>query len=132
MPNHQKYLLKSLTTALSTACLTLGIATSASSQILPEVWGSLGTKDDDISYAGGVKWSGFAVEVGTGAEGATGGDLLAFFPVPIVSPYVGVGAYSGDEVFAYSGGVHFSTGRIIIGAGYHSLRGINGKLGFKF
>lgn len=132
MLNLRKNLSTLMISTLSVACLTLGIATPASSQLLPEVWGSIGTQDDDLSYAGGVKWSGFAVEVGTGKEGATGGDFLAFFPLPIVSPYVGLGAYSGDDTLAYSGGVHFTAGRVILGAGYHSIRGINGKLGFKF
>lgn len=132
MLNCRKNLSAIVVSAFSAACLTIGTATPASSQILPEVWGSVGTQDDDISYAGGVKWSGFALEVGTGKEGATGGDFLAFFPFPVVSPYIGVGAYSGDDFFAYSGGLHFSAGRVIIGGGYHSIRGINGKLGFKF
>lgn len=127
-----KKLSKFLATAGVAACLSCGVVTPAAAQLLPEVWGSIGTQDDDLSYAAGVKWSGFAVEVGTGKEGATGGDFLTFFPFPAVSPYVGVGLYSGDDTFAYSGGVHFSTGRIILGGGYHSIRGINGKLGFKF
>ena len=113
-------------------CLSLGLVAPASAQLLPEVWGSIGTQDDDITYAAGVKWSGFAVEVGVGEDGATGGDFLTFFPFPVVSPYVGAGLYSGDDIFAFSGGVHFTTGRIILGGGYHSIRGINGKLGFKF
>ena len=132
MLNRGKNLSALIISAFSAACLNFGIATPASSQILPEVWGSVGTQDDDLSYAGGVKWSGFALEVGTGKEGATGGDFLLFFPLPVVSPYVGAGAYSGDDTFAYSGGLHFSAGRVILGAGYHSIRGINGKLGFKF
>ena len=133
MLNCAKKLSALVISTFSAACLTLAIATPASSQILPEVWGSIGTADDDLSYAAGVKWAGFALEVGTGKEGATGGDFLAFFPLPVVSPYVGAGLYSGDDTFAYSGGVHLSAGsRIILGAGYHSIRGINGKLGFKF
>jgi hypothetical protein len=113
--------------------LGLGISTPAMSQLKPEIWGSVGSKDDDISYAGGVKWSGFALEVGTGQEGATGGDFLTFLTFPVVSPYIGVGLYSGDDTVAYSGGLHVSPGgRIFLGAGYHSLRGFNGKLGFKF
>ena len=119
--------------ATTATCLTLGLAAPASAQLLPEVWGTIGTQDDDTSYAVGAKWSGLAVEVGVGEEGATGGDFLTFFPFPVVSPYVGIGLYSGDDTFAYSAGAHFSAGRrLIIGAGYHSIRGINGKLGFKF
>ncbi len=105
----------------------------AYSQLLPEVWATVGTQDDDISYGAGVKWAGFGVEVGRGKEGATGGDFLAFFGFPVISPYVGLGIYSGDDTLAYSGGVHVYPGsRLFIGGGYHSIRGINGKLGFKF
>lgn len=114
------------------ACAILTANVPASSQVLPEIWGSIGTQDEDISYAAGVKWFGFGIEAGTGKEGATGGDFLTFIPVPIVDPYVGVGVYSGDDTFAYSAGLHFTTGKLLIGGGYHSIRGINGKLGFKF
>lgn len=116
----------------ATALVLSSTLTPASSQILPEVWGTVGTQDDDISYGAGVKWAGFGVEVGTGKEGATGGDVLTFFTFPFVSPYVGLGIYSGDDTIAYSGGVHIYPGsRIFFGGGYHSIRGINGKLGFK-
>jgi|GEM_PF-433362 len=118
--------------SIAISCLMLGNIAPAYSQIKPEVWGSVGTKDDDISYAGGVKWAGFALEVGT-RDDAVGGDFLTFFPVPFVSPYLGLGVYSGDETIAYSGGAHLYPGdNIFVGAGYHSIRGINGKLGFKF
>ncbi|MGK7893320.1 MAG: hypothetical protein AB4372_06760 [Xenococcus sp. (in: cyanobacteria)] len=113
--------------------LTLGNVPPTYSQIKPQVWGSIGSKEDDLSYAAGAKWAGFAIEVGTGKEGVTGGDFLSFFPIPFVSPYLGLGIYSGDDTLAYSGGLHlYPNGRLFIGAGYHSLRGINGKLGFKF
>ncbi|HHP7231311.1 MAG TPA: hypothetical protein ACFCUY_10695, partial [Xenococcaceae cyanobacterium] len=102
-------------------------------QFLPEVWGTIGTQDDDISYGAGIKWAGFGLEVGTGEEGATGGDVLAFLTFPVVSPYVGLGIYSGDDTVAYSGGIHvYPDTRFFIGGGYHSIRGINGKLGFRF
>lgn len=80
----------------------------AASQILPEVWGSLGSKDKDLSYAAGVKWVGVGVEIGTGAEGATGGDFLTFLNLPLVAPYLGLGIYSGDDTVAFSGGIHIS------------------------
>ena len=118
---------------MALSCLTLGTVSPAYSQITPQVWGSLGAKDDDLSYAAGVKWVGLALEVGTGKEGATGGDFLAFLPFPFVSPYVGLGVYSGDDTLAYSGGLHlYPSGHVFVGTGYHSIRGINGKLGFKF
>lgn len=115
--------------------LIVGIATifapPASSQILPEVWATVGSVDDLVSYGAGVRFVGVGVEVGTGEEGATGGDILTFLSLPVVSPYVGLGYYSGDESVAYSGGVHITAGGLVIGGGYHSIRGVNGKLGFK-
>lgn len=133
MLNPKNSLSASLITLFSTAYLTLGIVTPASSQLKPEIWGSLGSADEDLTYAGGVKWAGFALEVGTGKEGATGGDFLTFLTFPVVSPYIGLGVYSGDDTLAYSGGLHVYPGsRIFVGAGYHSIRGINGKLGFQF
>ncbi len=105
----------------------------AKSQLLPQVWGTAGVKDEDISYGIGAKFFGFGVEIGTGKDGATGGDILKFISLPAVSPYVGVGYYSGDENFAYSAGVHFDvSSNIVLGAGYHSIRGINGQIGLKF
>lgn len=105
----------------------------AKSQILPQVWGTVGVQDEDVSYGAGVRFFGFGVELGTGRDGATGGDILKFISLPVVSPYVGVGYYSGDENFAYSVGVHFDVSKhILLGAGYHSIRGINGQVGFKF
>lgn len=128
---HYKLKIRSIS-SIAISCLILGNISPAYSQIKPEVWGSVGTKDDEISYAGGAKWAGFALEVGTRGD-ATGGDFLTFFPVPFVSPYLGLGVYSGDETIAYSGGAHLYPGdNIFFGAGYHSIRGIHGKLGFKF
>ena len=122
--------------AVVTGIATTGICTvfaaPALSQILPEVWGTVGTVDDLISYGAGVRFVGTGIEIGTGEEGATGADFLTFVSLPVVSPYVGIGYYSGDENIAYSGGVHLSAGKfLMIGGGYHSVRGFNGKLGFK-
>lgn len=121
-----------IVTGIATACLATFCATSASSQILPEVWATVGSVDDLVSYGAGIRFAGTALEVGTGEEGATGADFLTFVPLPVVSPYVGVGYYSGDESIAYSGGIHVGLGKLLVGAGYHSVRGVNGKLGFKF
>ena len=121
-----------IVTSIAAACLTTVCATSASSQILPEVWATVGSVDDLVSYGAGIRFAGTALEIGTGEEGATGADFLTFVPLPVVSPYVGIGYYSGDESIAYSGGIHVSAGKFIIGGGYHSVRGVNGKLGFKF
>ena len=121
--------------ALLTGLMVAGVATifasPASSQILPEVWATVGSVDDLVSYGAGVRFVGVGVEVGTGEEGATGGDILTFLSLPVVSPYVGLGYYSGDESVAYSGGVHLNVGNLVVGGGYHSIRGVNGKLGFK-
>ncbi|MDJ0595398.1 MAG: hypothetical protein QNJ72_36350 [Pleurocapsa sp. MO_226.B13] len=120
-------------TGIVAACLSTTLAMPASSQILPEVWGTVGSVDDLVSYGAGVRFAGTGLEVGTGEEGATGADFLTFISLPVVSPYLGIGYYSGDENVAYSGGIHISAGRfLVIGGGYHSVRGVNGKLGFKF
>ena len=125
-----------LTSSLA-VCLSTGISTiyalPASSQILPTVWATVGSIDDLVSYGAGVKFGSAGIEVGTGEEGATGGDFLTFISLPIVSPYIGIGYYSGDEDIAISGGAHLNLGkRLVVGAGYHSVRGPNGQLGIRF
>ena len=121
-------------TGLLAVCVSTIYTTPASSQVLPEFWGTIGSVDDLVSYGVGARFLGTGLEIGTGKEGATGADVLTFIGLPVVSvaPYLGVGFYTGDETVAYSGGVHFGVGGIVIGAGYHSIRGFNGKLGFKF
>jgi hypothetical protein len=115
------------------ALLTLGLSQPAYSQLLPRAWGSVGVKNDDVSYAAGVRFLNIGLEVGTGEDGATGGDLLGFISLPFVSPYAGIGIYSGDDTVAYSGGLQFnSDGNLFFGAGYHSIRGVNGQIGIKF
>jgi len=121
-----------ITTGILTACVSTICAAPASSQILPEVWGTVGSVDDLVSYGAGVRFAGTGIEIGTGEEGATGADFLTFIGFPVVSPYLGVGYYTGDETIAYSVGAHVGAGKLVVGAGYHSVRGINGKLGFKF
>lgn len=132
MVNFPNYLSKVTVYLSSTVLVLSSISNPVSGQALPEIWGTVGTQDDDISYGAGVKWAGFGAEVGTGKDGATGGDFLTFISLPVVSPYVGLGLYSGDDTFAYSGGLHLYLGsRFFLGGGYHSIRGVNGKLGFK-
>jgi hypothetical protein len=118
--------------SLLTACASVIYAAPASSQILPEVWGTIGSVDDLVSYGAGARFAGTGLEIGTGEEGATGADFLTFISLPVVSPYLGIGYYTGDETIAYSLGVHLGTGNLVVGGGYHSVRGINGQLGFKF
>jgi hypothetical protein len=117
----------------SIAGASLMTATSAQAQLLPEPWVSVGTKDSAVSYSVGVKIFDLGAEFGYGAQGATGVDALKFFSLPFVSPYVGLGYYSGKESIAYSGGVKFTPpGNVFYGAGYHSIRGINGQVGVRF
>lgn len=117
----------------SIAGASLMTATSAQAQLLPEPWVSIGTKDSAVSYSVGVKIFDLGAEFGSGANGATGVDALKFFSLPFVSPYVGLGYYSGKESIAYSGGVKFTPpGNVFYGAGYHSIRGINGQVGVRF
>lgn len=117
----------------SIAGASLMTATSAQAQLLPEPWVSIGAKDSAVSYSVGVKIFDLGAEFGSGAQGATGIDALKFFSLPFVSPYVGLGYYSGKESIAYSGGVKFTPpGNVFYGAGYHSIRGINGQVGVRF
>ena len=120
--------------SLLTAFVSTIYITPASSQVSSEVWATVGSVDDLVSYGAGLRFSGVGIEIGTGKKGATGGDFLTFIGLPVVSvaPYLGLGFYSGDETVAYSGGVHLNIIGIVLGAGYHSIRGVNGQLGFKF
>ncbi len=121
---------RTIFTSILTACVATICASPASSQVLPEFWGTVGAVDNLISYGAGVRWLSTGIEVGTGKEGATGADFLTFIGFPFVSPYLGVGYYSGDEAIAFSGGAHLNVGGLlVVGGGYHSVRGPNGKLG---
>jgi hypothetical protein len=105
----------------------------AKAQIIPQPWVSVGVQDSDVTYAIGAKAFGLGVELGTGRNGATGVDVLKFINLPVVSPYVGIGLYSNDEGLSYSGGVQVGgSGNIFFGAGYNSVRGVNGQVGLKF
>jgi hypothetical protein len=126
-------LIKFATYLTPIALVTLGLSQPAYSQLLPRVWGSVGAKGDDVSFAGGVRFLNLGLEVGTGEDGATGGDLLGFLSLPYVSPYAGIGIYSGDDTVAYSGGLQINPGgNFFFGGGYHSVRGVNGQIGIKF
>jgi hypothetical protein len=94
---------------------------------------SVGSKDGDVTYAVGARALDFGVELGVGKDGATGVDVLRFIRLPVISPYVGLGYYSEDEGVAFSGGVQVgATDNVFVGAGYNSVRGINGQLGIRF
>ncbi len=59
--------------------------------------------------------------------------MLKFLSLPVISPYVGVGYYSEDKGVALSGGVQVkASDRLFFGAGYNSVRGVNGQLGIRF
>jgi hypothetical protein len=125
--------LTSLITIFSIAGANLVNTHSVQSQILPQPWVTVGTKDSSITYSAGVRIFDLGAEFGTGPQGATGVDILKFISLPVVSPYVGLGLYSGKESVAYSGGVQVAPpGNIFYGLGYHSLRGINGQIGLRF
>jgi len=105
----------------------------ARSQMLPQGWGSVGVKEGRASYAVGARWIDLGVEVGGTEQGEAGADVLKFVSLPLLSPYAGVGLYSGEEPLAYSAGVQVRPqGNWFMGAGYHSVRGVNGQLGIKF
>ncbi|RCJ36124.1 hypothetical protein A6769_17600 [Nostoc punctiforme NIES-2108] len=117
----------------SIGLLTLFAPSQASAQLIPQPWVSVGGKDGDVTYAVGARALNFGVEVGTGADGATGVDVLKFINLPVISPYVGIGLYSEDKGLAVSGGVQVgATNNVFVGAGYNTIRGFNGQLGIRF
>ncbi|MBD2359918.1 hypothetical protein H6G36_01670 [Anabaena minutissima FACHB-250] len=122
---------KSIITSIG--CLALFAPSPAAAQIIPQPWVSVGGKDGDTTYAVGARAVNLGVELGVGPDGATGVDVLRFLSLPVVSPYVGVGYYSEDKGVALSGGMQVNAGdRFFIGAGYNSVRGVNGQLGIRF
>ncbi|MEO1374806.1 MAG: hypothetical protein AAFW70_10880 [Cyanobacteria bacterium J06635_10] len=121
----------------SLGLLALFAPKPADAQIIPvpkpQPWISVGGIDGDVTYAVGAKFAGYGAELGVGEDGAVGVDLLQFLPLPVVSPYVGLGYYTEDQGVAFSGGVQVSPSKsFFIGAGYNSVRGFNGQLGIKF
>lgn len=122
---------KTLITSFS--LLALVAPGRASAQIVPQPWVSVGGKDGDVTYSVGARALNFGAELGFGPDGSTGVDVLKFIPLPVVSPYVGVGLYSADKGVAVSGGVQVgATDNIFVGAGYNSVRGFNGQFGVRF
>jgi hypothetical protein len=123
----------SLAAILSISAAAISIATPASAQLLPQPWVTIGSKDSAVTYGVGARIFDLGAEIGTGPNGATGVDVLKFISLPVVSPYVGLGLYSGKDSIAYSGGVQVAPpGNISYGVGYHSIRGINGQIGVHF
>ena len=113
--------------------LALSAPNQANAQLVPQPWVSVGSQEGDLTYAVGARAFGFGVELGTGADGATGVDVLKFITVPVVSPYVGLGYYSADRNVSYSAGVQLNTSsNLTVGVGYNSVRGVNGQVGLRF
>jgi hypothetical protein len=122
-----------LIAVLSISVLGLSWVNPAKAQLVPQAWGTLGSKDATITYSAGFRLFDLGAEFGTGPRGAAGVDILKFISLPVVSPYVGLGWYSGKDAIAYSGGVQVAPpGNIFYGVGYHSIRGLNGQIGVKF
>lgn len=121
------------TVVASVSLLVLLAPTKANSQLIPQPWASVGGKDSDVTFAVGARAIDFGVELGKGPNNSTGVDVLKFFSLPVISPYVGLGLYSADRGVAVSGGVQVgATDNIFVGVGYNSVRGINGQVGVRF
>ena len=104
----------------------------AQAQLVPQPWVSVGVEDSDATFSVGAKFVGFGVELGF-VDGETGVDVLKFINLPVISPYVGIGLYSGDENVAVSGGVQVGVAdNLFLGVGYNSVRGVNGQIGIRF
>nr|WP_211176151.1 hypothetical protein [Brasilonema sp. UFV-L1] len=105
----------------------------AHAQIIPQPWVSVGSQEGDITYSVGARALNLGAELGFGPDGSTGVDVLKFISLPVISPYVGLGYYSADKGFAFSGGVQVgASDNVFVGVGYNSVRGINGQLGVRF
>lgn len=111
-------------------------AAPAAAQLVPQPWVSVGAQSDDVTLSAGIRALNLGLEVGKGPADSVGVDVMTFFNVPLapgqLSPYVGVGYYSDDEGVAVSGGVQVNPSeRLVLGVGYHSIRGVNGQIGFR-
>lgn len=121
------------TVIASLSLFTLFAPSAAEAQIVPRPWVSVGSQEGDVTFSVGARALGVGIELGRGPDNSTGVDVLKFLNLPFVAPYVGVGYYSEDEGFAYSAGVQLNASdNVFIGAGYNSVRGVNGQIGVKF
>jgi hypothetical protein len=117
----------------SLSLLALLVPQSADAQLIPQPWVSVGSKEGDVTYSVGARALNLGAELGVGPDGAVGVDVLKFIPLPVISPYVGLGYYSEDKGVAFSGGVQTgATNNLFLGVGYNSVRGVNGQLGVRF
>ena len=121
------------TSAIASVTLSVLFAPiQAQAQLVPQPWVSVGVEDSDATFSVGAKFVGFGVELGF-VDGETGVDVLKFINLPVISPYVGIGLYSGDENVAVSGGVQVGVAdNLFLGVGYNSVRGVNGQVGVRF
>ena len=121
------------TSAIASVTLSVLFAPiQAQAQLVPQPWVSVGVEDSDATFSVGAKFVGFGVELGF-VDGETGVDVLKFINLPAISPYVGIGLYSGDENVAVSGGVQVGVAdNLFLGVGYNSVRGVNGQVGVRF
>lgn len=125
-----------LVSSIFSSVLILLVPGKAFGQLIPQPWVSVGSSEDEVTFSVGARALNLGVELGRGPDNSTGVDALAFVNIPFVnqvSPYVGLGYYSEDEGVALSGGVQINpTQNLILGAGYNSVRGVNGQVGLRF
>ncbi|MGD1872101.1 MAG: hypothetical protein ACFB02_03520 [Mastigocoleus sp.] len=135
------FLIKSLIASVGLFGLSILIAPSQAeaqvvgtvTKVIPRPWVSVGSQEGDVTFSVGAKIMNFGLELGKGPDSSVGVDVLQFINLPIVEPYVGVGYYTDDKGFAYSGGVQVNASKnVFVGAGYNSIRGINGQIGVQF
>ncbi len=111
---------------------------SFSAHAASDIYGGIGLKDSQSSYYVGMTFDRVAVEV-TSIESSntvSGVDALYIIPANMypIDPYVGVGIYN-DVTAKVTGtaGIRYHFNReIAFGMGYHTMRGANLSLHFKF
>ncbi|NEO32901.1 MAG: hypothetical protein F6K36_21245 [Symploca sp. SIO3C6] len=127
---------KTMPCAIFASVLVMLAQERVTAQLLPQPWVSVGGREGETTFSAGVRAFNLGVEFGWGTDDSTGIDGLVFFNLPFlnqISPYLGLGFYSEDEGVAVSGGVQLNPGNnLVIGVGYHSIRGLNGQVGFRF
>jgi opacity protein-like surface antigen len=117
----------------TSALVVLAAPTPVNAQLIPQPWVSVGGRDSDVTFSVGARAFDLGVELGRGPDNSTGVDVLKFFGLPVVSPYVGIGLYSDDQGVAWSGGLQVDTAsNLVVGIGYNSVRGVNGQVGIRF
>jgi len=117
----------------TSALVVLAAPTPVNAQLIPQPWVSVGGRDGDVTFSVGARVFDLGVELGRGPDSSSGVDVLKFFGLPVISPYVGIGLYSDDQGIALSGGLQVDTAsNLVVGVGYNSVRGVNGQVGIRF